>query len=110
MPRPSSASGTSSRSGNRSASARTSRRPQRLCAQRGVPGEPGSAGGPARHIPVLASQVVEFLNPRDGGLIIDATFGAGGYTRAILRAANCRVIGIDRDQDAIAHGADLVEE
>src|SRR6476661_2610204 len=39
------------------------------------PGEPGAAGGPARHIPVLASQVVEFLNPRDGGLIIDATFG-----------------------------------
>jgi 16S rRNA (cytosine1402-N4)-methyltransferase len=74
------------------------------------PGEPGAAGGPARHIPVLASQVVEFLNPRDGGLIIDATFGAGGYTRAILQAANCRVIGIDRDQDAITRGADLVEE
>src|SRR5262249_35089483 len=73
-------------------------------------GDPGAAGGPARHIPVLASQVVEFLNPRDGGLIIDATFGAGGYTRAILQAANCRVIGIDRDQDAIAHGFDLVEE
>ncbi len=74
------------------------------------PGEPGAAGGPARHIPVLASQVVEFLHPRDGSLIIDATFGAGGYTRAILQSANCRVIGIDRDQDAIARGADLVEE
>ena len=80
-----------------------------MMAGRGA-GEPGAAGGPARHIPVLASQVVEFLNPRDGGLIIDATFGAGGYTRAILQAANCRVIGIDRDQDAIARGADLVEE
>src|SRR6516164_487105 len=79
-----------------------------MMAGRGA-GEPGAAGGPARHIPVLASQVVEFLNPRDGGLIVDGTFGAGGYTRAILQAANCRVIGIDRDQDAIARGADLVE-
>ena len=35
---------------------------------------------------------------RDGGIYIDATFGAGGYTRAILAAADCRVIGIDRDQ------------
>jgi 16S rRNA (cytosine1402-N4)-methyltransferase len=80
-----------------------------MMAGRGA-GQPGAAGGPARHIPVLASQVVEFLNPRDDGLIIDATFGAGGYTRAILQAANCRVIGVDRDQDAIARGADLVEE
>jgi len=72
-------------------------------------GQPGAAGGPARHIPVLASRVVEFLSPRDGSLIIDGTFGAGGYARAILAAANCRVIGIDRDQIAIAHGADLVE-
>jgi 16S rRNA (cytosine1402-N4)-methyltransferase len=72
-------------------------------------GQPGAAGGPARHSPVLAPRVVEFLNPRDGSLIIDGTFGAGGYTRAILAAANCRVIGIDRDQAAIAHGADLVE-
>ena len=69
----------------------------------------GVAGGPARHIPVLAPQVVNFLNPRDGGLIVDGTFGAGGYSRAILAAADCRVIGIDRDQTAIARGADLVE-
>ncbi|MFZ0123516.1 MAG: 16S rRNA (cytosine(1402)-N(4))-methyltransferase RsmH, partial [Xanthobacteraceae bacterium] len=72
-------------------------------------GQPGAAGGPARHIPVLVPQVVEFLNPRDGGLIVDSTFGAGGYARAILAAADCRVVGIDRDQTAIARGADLVE-
>jgi len=70
---------------------------------------PGAAGGPARHIPVLASRVVELLSPRADSLIVDATFGAGGYTRAILAAADCRVIGIDRDQSAIALSADLVE-
>jgi 16S rRNA (cytosine1402-N4)-methyltransferase len=66
------------------------------------------AGGLARHIPVLGRPTVEFLNVRAGGVYIDATFGAGGHTRAILAAADCNVIGIDRDQDAIARGADLV--
>jgi 16S rRNA (cytosine1402-N4)-methyltransferase len=80
-----------------------------MMAGRGA-GYTGAAGGPARHIPVLASRVVEFLNPRDGSLIVDGTFGAGGYARALLAAADCRVIGIDRDQSAIARGADLVEE
>lgn len=66
-------------------------------------------GGPALHIPVLGRPAVEFLNVHDGGLYIDATFGAGGYTRAILGQAEARVIGIDRDQSAIALGADLVQ-
>jgi 16S rRNA (cytosine1402-N4)-methyltransferase len=68
------------------------------------------AGGPALHIPVLGAPAIEFLQPRNGGVYIDATFGAGGYTRAILAAADCKVIGIDRDQTAIALGADLVEQ
>jgi 16S rRNA (cytosine1402-N4)-methyltransferase len=67
------------------------------------------AGGPALHIPVLGRPAIEFLNVHHGGVYIDATFGAGGYSRAILAAANCKVIGIDRDQSAIAHGADLVQ-
>src|SRR5262249_30022489 len=67
------------------------------------------AGGPARHVPVLVRSVIEQLEPRDGGLYIDGTFGAGGYTRAILDAADTKVIGIDRDQSAVALGADLVE-
>jgi 16S rRNA (cytosine1402-N4)-methyltransferase len=67
------------------------------------------AGGPARHVPVLGRPVVDWLKPREGGVYVDATFGAGGYTRAILAAADCRVIGIDRDQTAIALGADLVQ-
>lgn len=65
------------------------------------------AGGPAHHIPVLGQQAVQFLNVRDGGIYVDATFGAGGYTRAILAAANCKVIGLDRDPLALTLGAEL---
>src|SRR6478735_2330139 len=63
-------------------------------------GLPEAPGGTARHIPVLGRPAVDYLNVRAGGLIIDGTFGAGGYTRDILARANCRVIGIDRDPDA----------
>ena len=77
-------------------------------------GRDGSAvaGGLVRHVPVLARPALELLNVRDGGVYIDGTFGAGGYASAILAAANARnaqVIGIDRDQSAVAGGADLVE-
>jgi len=62
------------------------------------------------HIAVLGHQAVGFLNVCDGGIYIDGTFGAGGYSRLILGAApDARVIGIDRDQSAVARGADLVE-
>jgi 16S rRNA (cytosine1402-N4)-methyltransferase len=67
------------------------------------------AGGPARHIPVLVRPAVEWLKVRDGGLYIDCTFGAGGFTAAILAAAGARVIALDRDQQAVARGADLVQ-
>jgi 16S rRNA (cytosine1402-N4)-methyltransferase len=66
------------------------------------------AGGPARHIPVLARPAIDWLAVRSGGLYVDATFGGGGYARAILQTANARVIGIDRDPVAIAQGASLV--
>jgi 16S rRNA (cytosine1402-N4)-methyltransferase len=62
-----------------------------------------------RHIPVLGRQAVEMLAPRDGGIYVDATFGAGGYSRMILDAAETRIIGIDRDRSAIAGGFDLVD-
>ena len=64
----------------------------------------------ARHIPVLLAQVLAHLNPHDGETYIDGTFGAGGYTRAILQAADCRVLAIDRDPTAIAHARILSEE
>jgi 16S rRNA (cytosine1402-N4)-methyltransferase len=62
-----------------------------------------------RHIPVLGVEAVEMLRPRAGGVYVDATFGAGGYSRAILDVAGTRVIGIDRDRTAIAGGFDLVD-
>ena len=62
-----------------------------------------------RHIPVMGREAVDLLAPRDGGIYIDATFGAGGYSRAILDTADTSVIGIDRDRTAIAAGFDLVE-
>jgi 16S rRNA (cytosine1402-N4)-methyltransferase len=63
-----------------------------------------------RHVPVLGREAVEMLGPRDGGVYVDATFGAGGYSRGILDAAATRVIGIDRDRTAIAAGFDLVDQ
>jgi 16S rRNA (cytosine1402-N4)-methyltransferase len=68
------------------------------------------AGGPALHIPVLVRPALEFLQVRDGGVYVDATFGAGGYSRAILDAADCTVIGIDRDPTAIALGQKQVQD
>ena len=62
-----------------------------------------------RHIPVLGRQAVEMLSPRAGGIYVDATFGAGGYSRAILDTAGTRIIGIDRDRSAITGGFDLVD-
>ncbi|MCX7362266.1 MAG: 16S rRNA (cytosine(1402)-N(4))-methyltransferase RsmH [Alphaproteobacteria bacterium] len=57
-----------------------------------------------RHIPVMAREVVDALQPRDGGRYVDGTFGAGGYSAALLDRADCRVIAIDRDPDAVAEG------
>jgi 16S rRNA (cytosine1402-N4)-methyltransferase len=73
-------------------------------------GRPDVAGGLARHIPVLVREVVSHLNLHGGGTYIDGTFGGGGYSRALLAAADCKVIAIDRDPSAIAAGAGLIEE
>lgn len=52
------------------------------------------------HIPVMLDEVLENLAPQAGEIYVDGTLGAGGYTRAILGAADCKVIGIDRDPEA----------
>ena len=53
------------------------------------------------HIPVLGPEAVDALQPKDQGVYVDATFGRGGYTRALLERAQCHVIAFDRDPEAI---------
>src|SRR6266566_332683 len=94
--------------------ARASRAPEKWFNMTGTrsrrtqPSQPASAE-PTQHVPVLLHQAIDYLAPRDGGVYIDGTFGAGGYAAAILGAADARVIGIDRDADAIAGGRAQVE-
>lgn len=59
------------------------------------------------HIPVMLDEVLAALAPADGAVYVDGTFGAGGYSRALLDAADCHVIAIDRDPSAQAKAADL---
>jgi 16S rRNA (cytosine1402-N4)-methyltransferase len=61
-----------------------------------------------RHIPVLCDEVVVALKPVAGEHYVDATFGAGGYSSAILRTADCTLTGLDRDPTAIEDGAALI--
>lgn len=56
----------------------------------------------------MLSEVLTALKPDAGGIFVDGTFGAGGYSRGILEAADCRVYAIDRDPEAIAGGAALL--
>ena len=62
-----------------------------------------------RHVPVLGREAVALLAPRDRGVYVDATFGAGGDSQAILEVSGTRVIGIDRDRTAISSGFELVD-
>jgi len=55
-----------------------------------------------RHAPVLVPQVVHLLAPERGGLFVDCTVGFGGHSRALLDAGASRIVGIDRDQEALA--------
>ncbi len=59
---------------------------------------------------MLLNEVLTVLDPRDGAVYVDGTFGGGGYSRALLEAARCTVWGIDRDPEAVAGAAPLVDE
>lgn len=72
-------------------------------------GDESVGGGPARHIPVLLPEVLAALGAGDGQVVIDGTFGAGGYTRAILETG-ASVVAIDRDPNAIMAGRAMEAE
>ena len=55
-----------------------------------------------QHVPVMTREVIELLRPGRGGLYVDCTVGLGGHTRALLEAGATRVLGLDRDPDALA--------
>ncbi len=59
------------------------------------------------HVPVMLNEVLAALRPADREIHIDGTFGAGGYTTAMLEAARCIVLALDRDKTALARGAAL---
>ena len=61
------------------------------------------------HKPVMLAEVVAALNPRDGAIYVDGTFGGGGYAEAILAAADCTCWGIDRDAEAVVRGAAMAK-
>ena len=64
----------------------------------------------APHVPVLVNEVIAALAIHDGETAVDGTFGAGGYSRAMLSAGAGRVVGFDRDPDAIEAGRSLVPD
>lgn len=64
----------------------------------------------ASHAPVMLNEMLGWLAPKDGGIYIDGTFGAGGYSRAILKSADCYVYAIDRDPDTRKFAEILMQE
>jgi len=60
------------------------------------------------HVPVMTAEVLEFLRPERGGLFVDCTVGLGGHSRALLEAGATRVIGLDRDPDALARARETL--
>jgi len=60
------------------------------------------------HIPVMTAEVLQHLRPELGGLFVDCTVGLGGHSRALLEAGATRVIGLDRDRDALARARDTL--
>lgn len=64
----------------------------------------------AKHIPVMLQEVLSSLNPQDGKVYVDTTFGNGGYSQAILDTANCTVIAIDRDPNVKPRADELKQK
>lgn len=81
-----------------------------MTADRSGPKGRDASSGVRPHIPVLLAPVLKALSPKAGETYIDATFGAGGYSAAILLAAECRLIGLDRDPTAIVGALPLLQQ
>lgn len=64
--------------------------------------------GTVVHEPVMAAEVVELLRPARGGVFVDCTVGGGGHARALLAAGATRLVGIDRDPEALAVAAETL--
>lgn len=64
-------------------------------------------GGYEKHFPVMLPEVLQALVPADGKIYVDATFGNGGYTEALLKAADCKVIALDRDPNVVSRAQEL---
>ena len=60
------------------------------------------------HIPVMTAEVLQHLRPEQGGLFVDCTVGLGGHSRALLEAGASRIIGFDRDLDALAQARETL--
>jgi 16S rRNA (cytosine1402-N4)-methyltransferase len=60
------------------------------------------------HVPVMTAEVLQHLRPQNGGLFVDCTVGLGGHARALLEAGATRLVGLDRDLDALARAAETL--
>ena len=63
-----------------------------------------------KHYPVMLNEVLQALAPKDGEIYVDATFGNGGYSEAVLQAANCQVVALDRDETVIPRADELKQK
>ena len=60
------------------------------------------------HVPVMTAEILQFLRPEHGGLFVDCTVGLGGHARALLEAGATRLVGLDRDLDALSRAAETL--
>ena len=60
------------------------------------------------HVPVMTAEILQFLRPEHGGLFVDCTVGLGGHAAALLEAGATRLIGLDRDLDALARAGETL--
>lgn len=63
-----------------------------------------------KHYPVMLSEVISSMSPKDGEVYVDCTFGNGGYTESILKSANCKVIALDRDPNVLPRVEELKQQ